>query len=142
MLQININESWERKILQDKLDKLKTLRILFVEDEDSLRDIISATLLKLGANFDVANNGEEGLKMIQDNQYDLVVTDINMPVMNGLDMVEKMKNELGLDIPTYIMSAHTNSEFRDRAEALGVDKYMMKPFDFIKFINLTYGLEE
>jgi DNA-binding response OmpR family regulator len=128
--------------LQEKLEKLKSLKILFVEDEDSLRDIISGTLTKLGANFDVATNGMDGLSKIQTNDYDLVVTDINMPKMNGLDMIDKIKNELKIDVPVYIMSAHTNSAFKDRAAQLGVDKYMMKPFDFIKFINLTYGLEE
>jgi two-component SAPR family response regulator len=61
--------------------------------------------------------------------------------MNGLEFISKIR-EIDKNIRIIISSAHTNSEFRDRAEALGVDKYMMKPFDFIKFINLTYGLEE
>jgi YesN/AraC family two-component response regulator len=76
--------------------------------------------------------------MIKEHPYDLVVTDINMPVMNGLDLIENIRNTLDLHIPVYIMSAHTEQRYIDRAKELEVENYIMKPFDFIKFINMTY----
>ena len=58
--------------------------------------------------------------------------------MNGLDMVQKIREDLKLDIPVYIMSAHTEDKYVARAKELNVENYIMKPFDFINFINLTY----
>jgi YesN/AraC family two-component response regulator len=124
--------------LKEKIEKLKALKILFVEDEKNLREIIGETFTKLEVQFDTAENGQVALAMIKDYPYDLVVTDINMPIMNGLDLIENIRNTLDLHIPVYIMSAHTEQRYVDRAKELEVENYIMKPFDFIKFINMTY----
>jgi CheY-like chemotaxis protein len=124
--------------LKEKIEKLKALKILFVEDEKNLREIIGETFTKLEVQFDTAENGQIALEMIKEHPYDLVVTDINMPVMNGLDLIENIRNTLDLHIPVYIMSAHTEQRYLDRAKELEVENYIMKPFDFIKFINMTY----
>jgi YesN/AraC family two-component response regulator len=124
--------------MQEKIAKLKTIKILFVEDEKNLREIIGETFTKLEVQFDTAENGQIALEMIKEKSYDLVVTDINMPVMNGLDLIENIRNTLDLHIPVYIMSAHTEQKYIDRAKELEVENYIMKPFDFIKFINMTY----
>jgi len=71
----------------------------------------------------------------------MVITDINMPVMNGLEMIEKLK-ENNIDLPVIIMSAHTELEYQNKAKELGVNNYLLKPFDFIKFINLIVELDE
>lgn len=126
--------------MKEKIDKLKEISILFVEDEDNLRNIIKDTFTKLGVIFDTAENGQTAFSKIQDKKYDLVVTDINMPIMNGLDLIEKIRKNLHLTIPVFIMSAHTEQQYVDRAKELGVEKYIMKPFDFIDFINMTYNV--
>jgi len=128
--------------MQKKIAKLKTVRILFVEDEEDLRNIISDTLTKLQAQFKTAHNGQVALDLFKDNQddFDLIVTDINMPVMNGLELIQNVR-DLGSDIPVIIMSAHTEPEYIKSAEALGVTNYLLKPFDFIKFINLVAELD-
>ena len=128
--------------MQNKIAKLRTIRILFVEDEVELCKIIGDTLSKLQANFETANNGAIALEKLKEkNDYDLVVTDINMPVMNGLELITAIREELKSDIPVIIMSAHTEPEYIKSAEELGVKNYLLKPFDFIKFINLVYELE-
>lgn len=124
--------------MKEKIEKLKALKILFVEDEKNLREIIGETFTKLEVQFDTAENGQVALAMIKDYPYDLVVTDINMPIMNGLELIENIRNTLDLHIPVYIMSAHTEQRYVDRAKELEVENYIMKPFDFIKFINMTY----
>lgn len=124
--------------MKEKIEKLKLLKILFVEDEESLRNIIKETFTKLDVTFDTAENGQEAFEKIQQNHYDLIVTDINMPILNGLDLIEKIRHILDLHIPVYIMSAHTEQRFLDRAKELEVENYIMKPFDFINFINMTY----
>jgi len=127
--------------MQAKIAKLKEIKILFVEDEVDLITIISETLSKLGANFITANNGEEGLQALKDNpDIQLVVTDINMPILNGIDMIRKIR-EAGNDIPCVIMSAHTEPEYLKSADELNVKDYILKPFDFIKFINLVGDLD-
>jgi YesN/AraC family two-component response regulator len=124
--------------MKEKLEKLKLLKILFVEDEENLRTIIKDTFTKLNVIFDTAENGQEAFEKIQSKPYDLVVTDINMPIMNGLDLIEKIRNTLHSHVPVYIMSAHTEQRYLDKAKELEVEQYIMKPFDFINFINMTY----
>jgi len=122
--------------MQEKIAKLKELKLLFVEDEEDLLQIIDDTLQKLNLNFSTAKNGEEALKILEQcNDIDYVITDINMPVMNGLDMIKIIK-EKKYDVGVVIMSAHTETEYITRAEEYGVEDYLLKPFDFIKFIDL------
>lgn len=127
--------------MQEKIEKLKKLKLLFVEDEEDLIEIISDTLQKLQANFLTVSNGEEALEVIEQNRdISVIVTDINMPIMNGLDMIEELKRR-EIDIPIIIMSAHTEIDYINKAKELGVDNYLLKPFDFIKFIDLITSLE-
>ncbi|QKJ21997.1 response regulator [Poseidonibacter lekithochrous] len=127
--------------MQEKIEKLRSLKLLFVEDEQDLLDIISGALVKLKANFLTANNGVEALERLEENSdIDAVITDINMPYMNGLEMIKNMK-ERGLDIPIIVMSAHTETEYLEKAKEFGVDEYILKPFDFIKFIDLITSME-
>jgi len=127
--------------MQEKIERLRELKVLFVEDEEDLLKIISDALIKLEANFLTATNGLEALAILkEDQEIDAVVTDINMPHMNGLDMIKKM-NEEGMDIPIIVMSAHTETEYIKKAKDYGVDEYLLKPFDFIKFIELITNMD-
>lgn len=127
--------------MQEKIEKLKKLKLLFVEDETDLVEIITDTLTKLNANFLSAKNGQEALDLIEENKdIDIIVTDINMPVMNGLVMIKELKDR-GFSIPIIIMSAHTETDYINKAKELGVDNYLLKPFDFIKFIDLITEME-
>lgn len=127
--------------MQEKIEKLKTLKLLFVEDEEDLIEIISDTLTKLNANFLTACNGQEALKIIEENNdIDVIITDINMPIMNGLDMITEIQKK-GIEVPIIVMSAHTESDYLNKAKELGVAEYLLKPFDFIKFIELLTSLD-
>lgn len=127
--------------MHDKIQKLRALKLLFVEDEEDLITIIEDTLRKLQSNFLTARNGEEALKVLENHpDIDAVITDINMPLMNGLEMIEQI-NKKGLNLPIIVMSAHTEAEYIDKAKALGVKNYLLKPFDFIKFIDLIVEME-
>jgi len=127
--------------MQEKIERLRGLKLLFVEDEEDLLSIISDALHKLKANYLTATNGVEALEILEENpDIDAVITDINMPYMNGLDMIRTMK-EKGLDMPIIIMSAHTETEYISKAKEYGVDEYLLKPFDFIKFIELITNMD-
>ena len=123
--------------MKDKIAKLKSIELLFVEDEQNLVDIISDTFLKLGLTFKTANNGAQALEILKENpNISLIVTDINMPVMNGLDMIAKAQEMLP-NLQFVIMSAHTEPEYGKSAAKRGVTNYLIKPFDFIKFLNIV-----
>jgi len=126
--------------MHEKIQKLKELKLLFVEDEEDLITIIEDTLTKLQSNFLTARNGEEALKVLENHpDIDAVITDINMPLMNGIELIEQM-NQKGLTMPVIVMSAHTEAEYLEKAKALGVKNYLLKPFDFIKFIDLIVNM--
>ncbi|WP_424689287.1 MAG: response regulator transcription factor [Halarcobacter ebronensis] len=127
--------------MQEKIEKLRAMKLLFVEDEDDLIEIISDTLDKLDTNYLTAKNGEEALKLVEKNpDLSMIITDINMPVMNGLEMIEELKQK-DINLPIIVMSAHTELEYINKAKELGVNDYLLKPFDFIKFINLIVSLD-
>ncbi len=122
--------------LQENIINLKKLKFLFVEDEKDLLDIIAETLQKLEVNFLTASNGEEGLEIVKNNSdIDIVVTDISMPIMNGIEMIKLIK-EIYPEMNIVVMTAHTESKYISDVAQLGVNDYLLKPFDFIKFIEL------
>jgi len=126
--------------MQEKIAKLRELKILFVEDEKDIIDIISDTLSRLDVAFEVAQNGKEGLEKFEQNpDINLIVTDINMPIMNGLDMLKEIRNS-GSDVKCIVMSAHTELQYKQEAKDLNIEEYIIKPFDFIEFLDLIARL--
>ena len=119
----------------NKINKLQKLTMLFVDDEIEIIEIISDTLKKLNVNFFVAYNGEEALNLINSNKIDLLITDINMPIMDGISLIQVLRDNNN-NIDCIIMSAYTEKKYKDMAEKLNVKKYITKPFDFIEFLDI------
>ena len=108
------------------------LNILVVDDSDTVRAVIAKTLqlagVPIGELFEAAN-GEEALQLLDDNWIDLVFADINMPVMNGVEMVDRMhKDGLLKTIPVVIVSTEGSTTRIDLLKAKGVSGYIRKPF--------------
>jgi PAS domain S-box-containing protein len=111
--------------------RLKDLNILYVEDSDDVREIF-VYLLSGGEpadNIIIAKNGKEGLEKFKQNKIDLVITDINMPEMNGLEMAEKIREE-DKEIPIITISAHDDRNFFIKSIEIGIDGYLIKPVDY------------
>ena len=106
------------------------MRFLIVDDSSTMRRIIINTLTKLGyESFLEAGNGREGLDRLAAGPVDLVITDWNMPEMNGIDFVRNLRaTEQGKSVP--ILMVTTNAANDDVSEALraGVNNYVVKPF--------------
>lgn len=116
-------------------DILKDLTILYVEDDQYIQENTVITLEMLQINVIKASDGKEGLeKFIKNEHIDMILTDINMPIMNGLDMIEKI-NEIRPNVPLIITTAHQEVEFLIKAIELGVHSYIMKPIDIYKIID-------
>lgn len=104
----------------------KDLDLLLVEDEVMLLEIFQKIFKRFFRSVETATNGQEGLERLREKNYDLVITDIQMPSMNGLDMIEKIR-ESDPDQGVMILSAHNDKEYYQRAIELNVDGYLNKP---------------
>jgi two-component system chemotaxis response regulator CheY len=107
-------------------------RILIVEDSATMRSMLASTLedLALPVKITEASSGFEALRCLPREDYDLVVTDINMPDINGLELVSFVKNnEKYRRIPLVIVSTEGSERDRDKGIGLGADAYLVKPFD-------------
>ena len=85
----------------------------------------------------VAQNGQEGLELFKkyESEIDLIITDVNMPILNGLDMVKEIK-KINLNIPIIVATAFSNKEYLLEAIDIGVDKYVLKPIDIAKLLQV------
>ena len=116
------------------LSLTKKLNVLFVEDDNDSREEISKILKKFFNKVIIAVDGEDGLEKFKQEKIDLVITDINMPKLNGLDMIIKIK-EIKSDINTIILSAYNETEYFINAILIGVNGFLLKPFVLDQFIS-------
>jgi signal transduction histidine kinase/CheY-like chemotaxis protein len=102
-------------------------RILVVDDEANIRELLTQEFVEAGYDVRTASNGREALAMVRRERPDLVVLDVMMPEMNGFDVAAVLKNDPGtMDIPIVVLSIVQD---RDRGFRLGVDRYLTKPID-------------
>ncbi len=108
------------------------MNILIVDDSATMRKIILRTIRQSGYEVDnvlEAGNGKEALEVLKNNQVDLVMTDINMPEMNGLELIEALKsNPETKKIPVIVISTEGAEDIVGRAQVLGVKGFIRKPF--------------
>lgn len=103
------------------------ISILFVEDDKDIRDEISAFLQSnIFKNVYVAKNGHEGLLKYQEHNPDIILTDLTMPFMSGLEMSKKIK-EIDEKIPILLITSHFEKEVTEAAVDIGIDGYLFKP---------------
>ncbi|EPE6650256.1 butyrate response regulator transcription factor BumR [Campylobacter jejuni] len=106
----------------------KELIILVVEDEIKTRESLINVLSERFSKVIGAQNGDEKLKKFKKFKPDLVITDIAMPIMDGLDMAREIK-EISDDVPIVVLSAYSEKERLLRSIDIGIDKYLIKPVD-------------
>ncbi|EJM0524994.1 response regulator transcription factor [Campylobacter jejuni] len=106
----------------------KELIILVVEDEVKTRESMINILSERFSKVIGAQNGDEGLKKFKKFKPDLVIADIAMPIMDGLDMAREIK-EISDDVPIVVLSAYSEKERLLRSIDIGIDKYLIKPVD-------------
>ena len=110
------------------INLLKTLKILIVEDESKLASLLKEAIADYFFSVVIAKDGNEGLKKFKSFKPDIIITDIMMPLCDGLDMTIKIK-ELDSFIPIIILSAHSDKDKLLKAIDVGISKYFVKPFD-------------
>ena len=116
---------------------LKRLTLLYVEDDDVIRNELSQLLANFFSKVLVARDGKEGFRTYLENQdhIDVILTDLNMPVLNGIDMIKRIR-EIDSKIAIIFATAHSDSEFLAEAIKLRVQEYIVKPIDIRNLISL------
>ena len=116
--------------------RLKEITVLYCEDEENLRDVTGGILKSFTKKQFIAEDGQIGLEYFKSNQdnIDLVITDVNMPNMSGLEMAKEIK-AINPNIPIIVATAFSNSEYLLEAIDLGIDKYVLKPVNIKKLLD-------
>lgn len=125
-------------------DILKGKRILFADDDSFSQLYISNMLLKWGAMVDIAENGKKALEKINSHNYNIIIMDVEMPVMDGFSAVRIIRNELRLDIPIIAFSSNICDEIKEEAILCGCNDYLQKPgtpAGFLEKIALCLNME-
>jgi two-component system NtrC family sensor kinase len=115
------------------------ITLLFVEDEELLRAIYERILDKFVQRLYIAENGKEGLEMYKSCNPDLIITDIMMPVMDGLEMVQHIRN-IDSHVKLVILSAYGEAEYFMDAIKIGVNSFLIKPVETKKLTGLVEEL--
>jgi len=119
------------------LEKLSTAKILLVDDSEINRELTREVLSSWGLSVSMANNGQESIDKLKNNSFDLVLMDVQMPVMDGYDATKIIRKQLQLNsMPIIAMTAHAMHGDREKMISIGMDDYISKPFKLESFFNI------
>ena len=105
-------------------------KILVVDDEQDIRKIVSFLLKNWGYEVLTANNGLEGLELLEKEIPDLILLDVSMPKMTGFQMLEQIRANPRLkDLPVIMLTAHSDTNSIDVSASYGILDYITKPFE-------------
>ena len=121
---------------------MSSYKVLVVEDSPTMRQLIVFALKRIrGLTIVEANDGVDGLKKLSSDKFDLIFTDINMPIMDGLKLVSLARNDPGYKaVPIVIITTEGANEDRERALAIGANDYITKPIQTIRIIEVAKKL--
>ncbi len=121
----------------------KTIKkVLLVDDDKALRQMLADSFKLFGQQYEVvqAENGLQALELLAENSFDLLLTDLNMPLMNGYQLITKVKKVMGLSMPIIMMSGIESSVDRSLVEKLLTNNmivvFLEKPFDLWALKNI------
>ncbi len=105
-------------------------KILAVDDQLTIRELVSAVLGSKGHSVDTAEDGAKALVLAQNNQYDLIISDVNMPNMNGISFVAKARQLPHLKYtPILMLTTESGDALKNTARSAGASGWLTKPFD-------------
>jgi DNA-binding response OmpR family regulator len=113
------------------------MKILVCEDNPMALKTITFTLIKAGYEVAQATDGEQAMTLLNDEEIDLVITDINMPFTKGLELVRYVNTRFSNTVPVIIISGINLKETQDHAMELGARAYLTKPFDPRELLELV-----
>ena len=112
-------------------------RMLIVDDSPSVRKLVKFTLKAKGFQVSSAGDGVEALELMEQENYEAIILDINMPRMNGLEFLKRIKEDVRhASIPVIMLTTEGQDGDKDRAVSLGATAYMVKPFKPTQLLSL------
>ena len=121
-------------------------RVLIVDDEPTVRKCVKLSLVSEGIDCDEAVNGESALDLLNENVYDLVLTDIEMPVISGLELLKVIRNRMGLgNLKVLVFSGRSSPNEMARMMSAGADDYLVKPLSVVQLrsrVNAALRLKQ
>ncbi|MFT5662051.1 MAG: YesN/AraC family two-component response regulator [Sulfurimonas sp.] len=120
--------------IQEILSYTSSIRLLYVEDNEDTRRFTLELLSRFFKDISVAIHGKEGLELFKNESYDLILSDITMPIMDGLEMSAKIR-EIDKTVPIIILSAHNETHYTESASNINITEYLEKPLDISELIN-------
>jgi two-component system alkaline phosphatase synthesis response regulator PhoP/two-component system response regulator VicR len=113
-------------------------KIMIIEDEDNLIELLKVNLMAEGFSVSVASNGIEGLKRTEDERPDAVILDVRLPLMDGWKVCQRLKeNAKTKSIPIIILTAASQKSDAAEAKRVGCDLFLTKPFDPIELVKIV-----
>ncbi|MEL7011790.1 MAG: response regulator [Pseudomonadota bacterium] len=112
-----------------------SLKILAIDDSRTMRNLLRATLCPAGFDVDIAEDGEDGLKRFDETDPDVVITDINMPRLDGFGFIEAARQrKRDRVVPILVLSTEAGDHMKARARESGASGWIVKPFDEEKLL--------
>lgn len=105
------------------------MKILLLEDDDALSDLLNEHLVDKGYEVTLCTNGQDALEALIEYKYDMALLDINTPVIKGIDVLKTIRKEYRNNTPTIILTAYQDTKHLKESFENGVDDYIKKPFD-------------
>jgi len=118
---------------------MSRLRVLTVDDSRTILAMLHHTLSNAGFEVLQAEDGKQGLDVLRNESIDIVITDINMPVMDGIEFIRNVRSSgMHNSLPILILTTETSQDKRDQGKAAGGTGWIVKPFDPEKLISVIH----
>ena len=113
------------------MDFNRNIKILFVDDSSTIREMVESSLIEIGyMNIQSAEDGVEALELSSEEEYDFIITDINMPNMDGIELISRLRDTLDyMSTPIMVLSTEWSKEMKAKGKQVGATSWMVKPFD-------------
>ncbi|MEM6610227.1 MAG: response regulator [Pseudomonadota bacterium] len=105
--------------------------VLAIDDSFTIREMVSQTLRDAGYDVTTANDGQDGVDVYSEGEFDAVITDINMPRMDGFGVIESIRGLNGQEarVPILVLTTESGPKLKERARKSGATGWIVKPFD-------------
>lgn len=114
----------------------KTINILVVDDSASMRTVISFAIHSSGYSCELANDGKMALEIAKNQSFDLILTDINMPEMDGITLIQELRKLKNYKhIPILVLTTEWSDEMKQKGREVNATGWIIKPFDPMKLID-------
>ena len=113
------------------------IRVLAIDDSRTIRDLLRMSLEAAGFQFECANDGVDGVAKFKDVQPDVVITDINMPRMDGFEVIKELRSgSAATRIPILVLTTESSPELKSRARDAGATGWIVKPFEDAALVSV------